>query len=172
MAQYPFQPAWALWAVLQAVCPSEIPFLMLTSAGSLFHHGLGCHFQGWRQRVQVRPRGQLSMQLMSPLCVPCRVLSGQGSVLCPSPATWKLLIACPPGSTVNSSPDKKCHHGRLVPGCPLGQLARLAPGRAQEVFQDLFVQEAILITSAQAGGRARLVSEIAASGRDGEGSWH
>lgn len=39
------------------------------------------------------------------------------------------------------------------------------------MFQDLFVQEAILITSAWAGGRTRLISGMAPSGRDGEGSW-
>lgn len=52
--------AWALWAVLQAVCPTEVPFLVPTSVGSSFHHRLDCLIQGWRQRVQVRPRGQLS----------------------------------------------------------------------------------------------------------------
>lgn len=44
-------------------------------------------------------------------------------------------------------------------------------GLDQEVFQDLFVQEAILMTSAQAGGRTRLISETEPSGRAGEGSW-
>lgn len=39
------------------------------------------------------------------------------------------------------------------------------------MFQDLFVQEAILITSAWAGGRTRLISGMAPSGRDEEGSW-
>lgn len=34
--------------------------LLPTSAGSSFHHGLGCFIQSRRQRVQVRPWGQLS----------------------------------------------------------------------------------------------------------------
>lgn len=66
------------------------------------------------------------------------------------PPCGNQLVPRLPAFAVNSSPDKKCHRRRLVPGRPLGQLAGLGPGRTQEAFQNLFMQEAILISFARA----------------------
>lgn len=49
-------------------------------------------------------------------------------------------------------------------GRPLGQLAGLRPGRTQEAFQGLFVQEAILISFARAWSRMRLISKTVPPG--------
>lgn len=80
------------------------------------------------------------------------------------PPCGNQLVPCLPAFAVNSSPDKKCHRGRLVSGCPLGQLAGLGPGRTQEAFQDLFVQEAILIFFARAWSWVRLISKMVPPG--------
>lgn len=83
------------------------------------------------------------------------------------PPRGNRLVPCLSTLPVNSSPDKKCHCGRLVSGRPLGQLAALGPGRTQEAFWDLFVQEAILISVAWAWSR---IEADVRNSADGEGS--
>lgn len=88
-AQYPFQPAGQPCGQ----CPTEAPFLMATSAGSSFHRGLDVLC--WAGGRGFRSGHGDKLQLLSPLCVSWD-LSGQGSVLCLPPATWKLAHSMSP----------------------------------------------------------------------------
>lgn len=93
----------------------------------------------------------------------CGDLWGQGSASC-SPRGC-CLVPHPPVFAVNSRPDKKCHRRRLVSARPLGHLAGLVPARTREVFRDLFVQRAILISSARVWSRTRLGTNVVPPGR-------